>query len=648
MAGIQTLHAQVDNSLETQSQLANIPSCRSNKALERGDNFYTAVILLYFLVSIGITLALIPLLTLISMHDSAINVPTPTDAPVISITDVRMANISHSTERQQLYFTFTFIKVIRNVYSCVVSATLIWLVKCKAKLIKDGIVTLEWQYREEPRSIQSADCRQESNDDQMLSTSTTRHRHNSLFGAALFLGAGSAVMIFLTVITTTQCVVFKYNQGEGVTGSLILSVLNNVVFFVLLVAQLAFFYTYNGAVFSRYSNSIFHFAIALSIASNIWGWLGMTFTAPIWEHIAGEEFHDHAYWCRGNETQIMWYLTKTHRYLSILFPEFSIMAISLLFSYWTTMTKPSTIQDPMSTIAAQSLHRPNIMAIDDEAATLLSPNTSSVKQEYLMAIIKKHPYVMFISSALGLVYVTMTICTFSGSLYDRIKKNNTDVAVIVERVVVVSIFLPATFLIVPCLRRLKHVSPLNVPLSGNDYLLIFASTWALVYDFLQLFSSFVIFSTYLSLALVGIGVSILFSAQVCLQAKFLLMIQRRYVDDTITQNFVRACLIFLTFANAANWLVTGLTHEWAIENNVAPLINVGFDHDIEVEADHPKRNLTIGNAIILIIYPMLSLFRFHSAVICYEMLRTHQPEVRPCLQPPISNDDDFCELSETI
>ena len=66
--------------------------------------------------------------------------------------------------------------------------------------------------------------------------------------------------------------------------------------------------------------------------------------------------------------------------------------------------------------------------------------------------------------------------------------------------------------------------------------------------------------------------------------------------------------------NAGNWVLAGLAHEWA-DGMFSPLISMSFDGDLKV-----------GSIIILAVFPMMSLYRFHSAVICCEPLKTlYQP-----------------------
>ena len=656
MAGIKVIEnyasnsqCSTDNDLHSDIDLSG----RAGRAVKvyKRESFYAAVILLYFLISIGITLAIVPVLTLIS---TGATTDIPATNPSYSTTEFPTTSTPNSanTTKSDYTYRFVIIKVFRNVFSCIVAAVFIWLVISKTKLVENGAVW--WPYRESNQHDQVF----QDTDGLNPFMKVHQYHHSSLFGAAMFLGIGSAVMTCLMVITSVQCVVYKQNHGEPATGSLILSVLNNAVFFVLLLAQLAFFYAYNRAVFSSRCQHVFHFAMTLGIASNIWSWLAFTFTAPFWQHVEGEQFHDSVHWCIGDETEAMWYLYKTQRYLSILFPEYSIIAISLLYCHWTTMinfgaslneTFRSRIRNslPCERITLANLARSN-----DESVALLSENTTQdgriATKHGLVDTVKKHPYVTLISFALGFVHLTMKICSHYGSLHDWIQNRDKEIVAIVQLIAEASIFVPATYVIIKCLRCLKYVSPLNLPLSGNDYILIFASAWAIVYDFLQMFAIVDMLRrhVYVSLAVVGIGISVVFSAQTCLQTMFLITIHRRHVDNLKVQDDVRACLIFLTLANAANWLVTGLTHEWAVDSNFVPLISIGFDH-IGFDTEIPEQNLTIGSTIILIIYPMLSLYRFHSTVICYNMLKTQQPKVQqrqPTLVLNFDGEDDNSEL----
>ena len=236
MAGIPITGHRVDSQDDEgeRTRLLSTPLSRNSKNQQTLDNFnsyYSATILMYFLVSVGIGLTLVPILTEVSGQST------------------------------NLMYRFIAVKIIRNVYSTLVSLVYMWFVKCKSKWVKEGYV---WWPNKLKRMHRVEDHlhREES-------SSTSRPIRSSLFGALLVLGTGSAIMITISIITAAQCLYIKGDHGpKPLMQTRIMNVANDVVYLILLLSQLFFFYSYDGAVFA--SRSIFHYAMAICISSNIW------------------------------------------------------------------------------------------------------------------------------------------------------------------------------------------------------------------------------------------------------------------------------------------------------------------------------------------------------------------------------------------
>ena len=183
----------------------------------------------------------------------------------------------------------------------------------------------------------------------------------------------------------------------------------------------------------------------------------------------------------------------------------------------------------------------------------------------------------------------------------------------------------ATYLIIQCHSRLTNTLSHYASLGSNDYLLVFTATWCFVYDIIQFVAATDLMrSGKASFGIIAILLSMCFSAETCFQTRFLLTIQRVIVVDESSLEYIRPRLIYLMILNAGSWVITGLAHEWAEGGIFAPFVSMKFDGDSDLE---------IGSIIILTVFPMISLYRFHSTVICFEMLKTcYQPE--PCDDEP--------------
>ena len=290
------------------------------------------------------------------------------------------------------------------------------------------------------------------------------------------------------------------------------------------------------------------------------------------------------------------------------------MAITMLCYYWSTMTplySMSNELNPSSTVSDTSLEHSHV--VDQQDAHFRS--TEQTKTVTILASFCKHRIVTFVSFAVTVSHMVLTmIATQYGQLKGWVSNHPED-ATAISGFLSIAIFLPAIYLMVQCHFRLRNTLPHYASLGSNDYLLVFTATWCFLYDILQFMaSSDLIRSGKTSLGVMGILLSTCFLAENSFQTRFLLTIQRVNVADESSRDYIRSCLIYIMIVNAGNWVLTGLAHEWA-DGIFAPLISMSLDGDLKV-----------GSFIIFVIFPMMSLYRFHSTVICCEMLKTlYQP-----------------------
>ena len=594
MAGIPLIRRRVDshNDEDERTRLLSTLSSRNSKdqqILNNFNSYYSATILMYFLISVGIGLTLVPILTEVS------------------------------GQSDNLMYRFVAVKIIRNVYSTLVSLVFMWFVKCKSKWVKNGYVW--WPKNLEIQRLHRVE-------DHLHRTDSRPTSRSSLFGPLLVLGTGSAIMITISIITAAQCLYIKGDRGsKPLMDTRIMNVANDVVYLILLLSQLLFFYSYDGAVFA--SRSIFHYAMAICIASNIWGWVGVTVSGPFWDHFKNP-YGNESFWCNEDQTEAHHVLLTIQHGLSILFPEYSTMAISMLCCYWSTMTSLHSMSkelNPPPDHNANCIHDHDddsdsfssdiTFENDYDEAELHARSTIQTKTVTIFASFLKHRFVTFVSFTVTASHMVLNIATQYGK--PKIwATNHPEDAAAISGFFSIAIFLTATYLIVQCHFRLRNTLPNYASLGSNDYLLVFTATWCFVYDILQFTAANdLISSGKTSLGIIGILHSLCFLADTCLQTRFLLTIQRVKVIDVASREYIRSCLIYLMIVNAGNWVLTGLAHEWADGGTFTPLISMSFDGDVE-----------IGSIIILAVFPMMSLYRFHSTVICCEMLKTmYQPSM---------------------
>ena len=302
MAALDSLHS-MDN------QLRERENRRDNHGSNKSDGYYTALILMYLLISMGVVLSLLPLVTAVS-----------------------------SKSKDEYQYTYLVIKIMRHINSCTVTIVQLWMVRKKAKWIHEGVIRYA-------RSGNRCEIREMAVNEVVT---PEYFNHNYVFRALLVLGVGSMVKMVIAIVTSTACL---YLNLHRLNGTDVITGINNYAFLAVLLSQLLFFYTYKGIVFTNQTH--LHFAMAVCIANNIWGWLGTTFTGPFYELLAGDVqtnhdiSHVYCYFNHTSSNSILYNMNETQRYFSILFPEYCIMAISIFGYFWSTMSANPNPREPM-------------------------------------------------------------------------------------------------------------------------------------------------------------------------------------------------------------------------------------------------------------------------------------------------------------
>ena len=613
MAALDSLH-----SMDT--QLRERENRKINRGSNKGDGYYSALVLMYLLISMGVVLSLLPLVTAVS-----------------------------SKSKDEYQYTYFVIKIMRNINSCTVTTVQLWMVRKKTKWIHEGAIRYvksgnRWTVRQRV-------------DNEVVAPEY--FNHNYVFRALLVLGVGSMVKMVISIVTSTACLYFNLHH---LSGTDVITGINNYAFLAVLLSQLLFFYTYKGIVFT--SQTHFHFAMAVCIANNIWGWLGTTFTGPFYELLAGDvqTNHDIAHvYCYFNHSSnpILYNMNEIQRYFSILFPEYCIMAISIFGYFWSTMsTNPNPTENTpdthsldhnMNTISEHCRLRSSRNSTDERQMLLSStdePWTFEQKNTSFLNLVRQNPISFVVSLTVATIYMAFNVIIFFGGHKTRENNLGMKKSVALSSCLSFVVFLPTICLMTQCLRRLTWTMPFICPLNTTDYLQLFTTSWGLVCDILQIAAALELLrSGNIAIGVIAIVVAFCFTVQNCLQTKLLLTIQRKGVRSIKERNFIRSRLIYLSVANLVNWLLTALTHELTVhEGDKHPsIISLAFD---KTSDDSDKSS--VGSLVVLTIYPMLSLYRFQSAVICYDLLRTQKPFVYQERSDSAENIENNFELHEII
>lgn len=316
MADNHEIRSESESRVNERTELLSIRSNQSfnQNTPENISSYFTATILLYLLVSIGIIVTVVPFIYLLL------------------------------GETDDMNYWFVVVKIMRHIFCTFVSLIYVWFVRRKTQWIKSGYIWIPVS-KERVKPIQWTRNigRQETTDGYLVRNSDmARHaKQSSLFKALLVLGIGNIFMESLRIITICDCLRHKgFDGSKWLMADRFVSLANDIVYLNLIITQLLFFHHYNGVVFS--SRSIFHYTLAICIASNIWGWIGVTISGPFWSHVVKNPYHNESYSCDDEEQSPgIGTMIDVKDSLASLFPEYSTMAISVLCSIWSTLSPTS-------------------------------------------------------------------------------------------------------------------------------------------------------------------------------------------------------------------------------------------------------------------------------------------------------------------
>ena len=283
--------------------------------------------------------------------------------------------------------------------------------------------------------------------------------------------------------------------------------------------------------------------------------------------------------------------------------EYCTIAIVVLFNFWNTMLNRYVDHTDKSCLLNATGHRRQ-SEVDQTDDTKSATNKSIFRY-----IFHNQLFVLIGSIFMGLLIMTIQMtCTYDLDLDEHILR-------VLSVALTLILLTPMTGLFVWGLRALNTPVPSLYTLGINDYLLLLASAFNYIYDILRLIGvSNLLREENVDVLTIVLGVlmSVYFILQTTLQTKFLMSAMRNRTNTIRAKRFMTSLLLHSCIINACDWFITSLAHEWGAKSFMPVLGNLAGN------SSHGHNSLAV---MLLVVTPILNLYRFHSAVLAYELMK---------------------------
>ncbi|XP_072045512.1 uncharacterized protein [Amphiura filiformis] len=398
--------------------------------------------------------------------------------------------------------------------------------------------------------------------------------------------------------------------------------IDNVLNIISLCVQLVFFYDF---IHEKLPNlRILHYSISTMIGIKMWSWIG-AILEPLWDM---DDFED------GNITEgTEDFFEFSEEFFEPFYVEFSTIAVGVLFSIWHSMKrgdekehKPQSYRKPVG-VDLDNYIPDTDSESDDDADSLVLLRHQSRPMYNKKAII----------TAATLTGITFTVVSALATIDEVILDLTT--RVYIYRGVTVIFFTPLMILSAALLYKLGSLPSVAASfINGNEYVLLFTACSESIYYILRAVAAIgyltmvkqaalspsgasnsttpypavvyssepnpdhVYNSTYL--AVLFLIYSIVKFCEAWLQTRLLIVARRKHVPQ-----YVKNCLAFFVAINLSEWLKSGI------------LLGLGRKHRSNF---NPMMDAFYGPsatiAIILLLLPIMILFRFHAAIVAVEII----------------------------
>lgn len=533
-------------------------------------------------------------------------------------------------------------KTVTLFYTMLVFALYFWMVVSRNRFVRIGVV--RWCACDHCRKTVSA-AQFDSLESSNRLTPKTQH-HSSLWAALAILGTGAAVRFLFDALMYTHCLVKLPEEQPSELLLYSLSLVNAIGSLGIVIFQLRFFRIYDRATFKRLD--MFNYIFSAAIGFNLWAWIGFTI-----KPLETLKFPKLTLRCKVNGSAILDFQENLYTYIEPFLVEFITVTTSALFQIWGCMSKNDNC-DEGDNVVVSRMHAIDQSADlwkdeDDDNCQLLtsasrvhssiqinmrsdlltSPLTSdhiyraqqhahdfnqphqedpTSSFQGIFAYIKQHRIVVLVAILSAILYALFNGLLVAHTVFKTALSPMARECL--ESYLMVIFFLPSTCWMLHRLIRINANSFKLRQFDSSDSLLLFTALWAFMVDIIHLIAALGRIEYDTGYAVASILVSIFFILQTWIQTNFIITVSQAR-NLTSNDPGIIPCLLYLMIVNVAEWFFIAFIH--------------GFNSPKQLREIAPIESAWFGEEVVRVIlvtvFPVLALYRFHSALLVYEVLK---------------------------
>lgn len=427
-----------------------------------------------------------------------------------------------------------------------------------------------------------------------------------------FGGSQNKYMMFTTVVfgifSIARCVLRLLVETSFKLSVPSIPYISHATDILSLCSQMLFFYFYNGGILPNIRG--LHYTIAFLISIKLCTWVTVTLV-PLWDLETDDLFNTSAHNVNEN-------LEFTEEFFETFYTEFHTIAIGVLFYIWHSMEK---FEQPKISLQTETQ---NITAplLDEYRPENLDNDDVERKRG------KRHKFIaIVVSVTLSVVYAVLRILIAKEVIFYKLSES-----VYSHRGIGLIYFSVLAVIAIFQLYRLRSQPDIVLPFfNSSEYVLLFTACSEVMYNFFRIVATIGFFVRVKPINLnqtsinqnsslidiedsvqveMGWAIVLLFYAIIVIpsiwaQTMLLIVARRKHISVS-----VKCVLIFIACFNFADWLQSAII--------------LGLGRNDPTPNFTPAMNWFFGfektRIIILILLPMMVLFRFHSAIVAVELV----------------------------
>ncbi len=418
------------------------------------------------------------------------------------------------------------------------------------------------------------------------------------------------------------------------------SIIDTFVYLISIIIQAIFLIKYDCAILPNHW--FFHYVIALMVVDKIWVWLEATFSglSEIVSHVV-VQIHcvrpanfTHSF-TKNTESSFQEGLGITLVFLEPFFIEFLTISFGILITLWNSIGRDIEHRND-----ERNAERNFDIPYDDYAYVVNAEESRQIQgngeidtivsdQCNLLDTLENHrskwwhsrdkvkmaPFTLF-SIFVSVAYFIADLILFQAKIPVPLSDGT---KLILYRYIQIAVYLPTLVFPAAIYKMYKANKYRRATFSSSGYLLLFGSIANFIWYIFRFIASVTEMTVKeaaededrpTALILPYLIMSIGCILQVWVQTQFLLAAQDAHQMDRHNSQLTQFCLIFITAINTSEWIQLSAMHHLVVEN-------LSSKH-------YPVLAACFGEAtaktLIFLLYPLFEIYRFHSAVVAYEIL----------------------------